>query len=60
MSQRLDRLQILLKERLHEKRANREKLTDIKEDMMRYKMNKEDIWNRLGTGNAAFKSGWTE
>ena len=30
MSQRLDRLQILLKERLHEKRSNRDKLTDIK------------------------------
>lgn len=60
MSQRLDRLQILLKERLHEKRANREKLTDIKEDMMRYKMNKEEIWNRLGTGTGNIKSGWIE
>ena len=40
MSQKLDRLNIFLKERLHEKRTNRDKLSEIKEDILKYKMNK--------------------
>ena len=40
MNQKLDRLNIFLKERLHEKRSNRDKLSDIKEDILKYKMNK--------------------
>lgn len=46
MNQKLDRLNIYLKERLHEKRSNREKLTDLKEDIMKFKLSKEELWNK--------------
>lgn len=47
MSQKMDRLQIFLKEMLADKRSNREKLSDIKEDIIKFKMAKEAIWDRV-------------
>jgi hypothetical protein len=41
MGQKLDRLNIYLKERLFEKRANREKLAELKEDIFKLRVNKE-------------------
>lgn len=46
MGQKLDRLNSFLKERLNEKRSNRDKLADLKEDIMKFKLNKEEIWNK--------------
>lgn len=46
MNQKLDRLNSYLKERLHEKRSNRDKLVDLKEDIMKFKINKEEVWNK--------------
>lgn len=40
MGQKLDRLNAFLKERLHEKRTIREKLGDLREDLMKFKINK--------------------
>lgn len=60
MNQKLDRLNIFLKERLHEKRSNRDKLSDIKEDILKYKMNKEEVWNKVGTNSGTMKTSWME
>lgn len=46
MGQKLERLNAFYKERLHEKRIIREKLAELKEDIMKSKLNKEDITNK--------------
>ena len=40
MGQKLDRLNIYLKERLFQKRANRDKLAELKEDIFKLRVNK--------------------
>lgn len=40
MSQKYERLQNYLKDRLNDKRVSRDKLTDIKEDILKFKLNK--------------------
>jgi uncharacterized protein YydD (DUF2326 family) len=46
MGQKLERLNAFYKERLHEKRIINEKLAELKEDIMKSKLNKEDITNK--------------
>jgi hypothetical protein len=40
-------LQGYFKDRLNDKRQNREKLTDIKEDVIKFKLSKEAIWDKV-------------
>jgi hypothetical protein len=40
MNQKYDRLQSYLKDKLNDKRINRNKLADIKEDIIKFKLSK--------------------
>lgn len=46
MNQKYDRLQCYLKDKLNDKRINRNKLADIKEDIIKFKLSKESAWDK--------------
>lgn len=61
MSQKYERLQSYLKDRLNDKRISRDKLTDIKEDIIKFKLSRESIWDRTALSTAAAnKNAWEE
>lgn len=47
MAEKYQRLQAYFKDRLNDKRQNREKLTEIKEDIIKFKLSKEAIWDKV-------------
>lgn len=61
MAQKYDRLKAYLKDRISEKRVNREKIAEIKEDIVKFRLSKESIWDKvtLSTVSTA-KNGWEE
>lgn len=60
MSQKHERLQAYLKDRLGDKRASRDKLAEIKEDIIKFRLSKEQGWDRaLNTVNA-HRNAWEE
>lgn len=61
MSHKYERLQNYLKDRLNDKRISRDKLVDIKEDIIKFKMSKESIWDRTtATTVSANKNAWED
>ena len=59
MSQKYERLQNYLKDRLNDKRISRDKLTDIKEDIIKFKLSRESVWDRTALSTAAAnKNAW--
>lgn len=46
MNQKYERLQSYLKDKLNDKRINRNKLADIKEDVIKFKLSKESAWDK--------------
>jgi hypothetical protein len=60
MSQKYERLQNYLKERLNDKRVSRDKLVDIKEDIIKFKLNKEAFWDRAALNSSVNKNAWEE
>lgn len=61
MAQKYERLNAYLKDRINEKRINRDKVAEIKEDIVKFKLSKESIWDKvtLSTVSSA-KNGWEE
>lgn len=57
MSQKYERLQNYLKDRLSDKRISRDKLVDIKEDIIKFKLGKESVWDRTALNTAAANRG---
>lgn len=61
MQGKMDKLNQYLKDMLTSKRLNRQKLSDIREDIISFKLSKESLWDRVTsqatTGN---KSGWQD
>lgn len=61
MSQKYDRLQNYLKDKLNDKRINRNKLADIKEDIIKFKLSKESAWDKATLNSSiANKNVWEE
>jgi hypothetical protein len=61
MKQKYDRLTAYLKERVSEKRVNREKLADIKEDIAKFKLSKESIWDKVTLATtSSTKNSWED
>lgn len=61
MAQKHERLQAYLKDRLTDKRASREKLSEIKEDIIRFKLSREGVWDRVVLGTAAVhRNAWED
>jgi hypothetical protein len=61
MAQKFERLNAYYKERVNEKRANREKVAEIKEDCTKFKLGKESIWDKVTLATtSSTKNGWEE
>jgi hypothetical protein len=61
MNQKYDRLQNYLKDKLNDKRINRNKLADIKEDIIKFKLSKESAWDKATLNSSiANKNVWEE
>ena len=61
MKQKYERLTAYLKERVNEKRINREKVAQLKEDIAKFKLSKESIWDKVTLATTtAGKNGWEE
>jgi DNA polymerase II small subunit/DNA polymerase delta subunit B len=61
MKQKYDRLTAYLKERVNEKRVNREKLADLKEDIAKFKLSKESIWDKVTLATtSSTKNSWED
>lgn len=59
MNQKYDRLQSYLKDKLNDKRINRNKLADIKEDIIKFKLSKESSWDKaILNSSIANKNVW--
>ena len=59
MMQKYDRLNAYYKERVSEKRNNKNKLADIKEDIAKFKLSKEAIWDKVSLATStSTKSRW--
>lgn len=58
MSQKFERLQIYLRDRLSDKRKSRDKLAEINEDILKFKLNKQSVWDKVSiTGH---KGSWED
>ncbi len=61
MSQKYERLNAYLKDRISEKRVNREKVAQIKEDIIKFKLSKESVWDKATLSTVASKKNvWEE
>lgn len=61
MNQKQDRLNAYYKERMSEKRVNRDKLSDLKEDISKFKLSKESIWDKVTLSTSAnIKNSWED
>lgn len=59
MSTKYDRLQTYLKDKINDKRLSREKLTEIKEDILKFKISKEAIWDKTTLATVSnHKNSW--
>ena len=47
MSERFDKLQALYRDKANKKRSNRDKITELKQDIIKLKMNKELAWDKI-------------
>lgn len=47
MNQKYERLGAYLKDRVNDKRNNRAKLAEIREDIIKFKLSKESIWDKI-------------
>lgn len=61
MAQKHERLSAYLKDRTNDKRSNRQKLSEIKEDIVKFKLSKESVWDKASISTAtAHKKAWEE
>ena len=61
MNQKQERLNAYYKERMSEKRVSRDKLSDIKEDVSKFKLSKESIWDKVTLSTSAtLQNGWED
>ena len=61
MTQKQERLNAYYKDRISDKRVNRDKLTDLKEDISKFKLSKESIWDKVTLSTSAnIKNGWED
>jgi len=60
MTQKHERLQNYLRDRLADKRASRDKLSEIKEDIIRFKLSKEAIWDRTVLNASSGHAHWED
>jgi hypothetical protein len=60
MAQKHERLQNYLRDRLADKRASRDKLSEIKEDIIRFKLSKEAIWDRAALNASSSHAHWED
>jgi len=61
MNQKQERLTAYYKDRISEKRVNRDKLCDLKEDISKFKLSKESIWDKVTLStSASIKNGWED
>lgn len=47
MASKFDKLESMLRERMNSKRRNYEKLTELKEDILKFKMSKQLVWDKV-------------
>ncbi len=47
MSERFEKMQALLKEKANRKRYNRDKLSELKQDIIKLKILKENAWDKI-------------
>ena len=59
--QKQERLNAYYKDRVNDKRINRDKLAEIKEDIAKFKLSKEAIWDKVALStSASLKNNWEE
>jgi hypothetical protein len=60
MAQKHERLQNYLRDRLTDKRASRDKLAEIREDIIRFKLSREAVWDRAALTAASSRGQWED
>jgi hypothetical protein len=61
MAQKHERLQNYLRDRLGDKRNSRDKLAEIREDIIKFRLSREAIWDRTALTTAAVnRNAWED